>query len=213
MSSTQVTEPPSKLYVFAIHAALGLPLNVAAVPLAFFGALTLREALGEEPKVFDEMGMFAVFAVLIAAVMFSALISGAAIARGAGRTTRGVMWAALLTYPLGLILTVLASDWLLDSPQLSLLHAAEASIQEHGFMLVKSLERGMPGSGLQRFLMMIIMSPVFLVLGLFDILMMPFVPLTDSDFYVALFKLIPYFFLVLFGSALPAWAVARVRGR
>jgi hypothetical protein len=121
-------------------------------------------------------------------------------------------WGALFIYPLGLILTVLACDWLFDSPQLALLEAAEASVREHGFFLVRSIERTLPYSGLQRLLMMLVLSPVFLVVGLFDILLMPFVPFTDPDFYIALLKLIPYFCVVLLGSALPSWVIAR-RGR
>lgn len=207
MTTPTHDEPSSRLTTFALHAALALPLNVVAVPLSFFGAIELRELITDKRMIFGETGIFAIFAVLAACVMFTALIEGLAIARAGKR--RGIAWAALLIFPVGFLLTVLACDWLLSSPQLSLLHAAERSIDEHGFYLCRQLKSTLPRSGLQELLMIIVMAPVFLVLGLFDILMMPFVPFTDPNFYIALIKLIPYFAIVLLGSALPCWLLAR----
>jgi hypothetical protein len=207
MTTPTHNEPASRLNTFALHAALALPLNMVAVPLSFFGAFKLRELITDTRIIFDKLGIFAIFAVLTACVMFTTLIEGLAIAR-AGRR-HGVAWAALLIFPMGFMLTVLACDWLLNSPQLSLLHAAKHSIREHGFYLCRQLMSTLPGGRVEQVLMIIVMAPVFLVLGLFDILMMPFVPFTDPNFYITLIKLMPYFAILLLGSALPCWLLAR----
>jgi hypothetical protein len=199
------TQRRERLWSWMIHVAAALPLAACAALLSFFFPLWLKDdPLMKGPVLW----LLPTLLVLASGALISSICLGVAIVHG-GRRPQRLVYRSLLWFPLGLLLTATLYELLIGSPAQEIVYATQASIFEKGFVFTRNLMRTLPYGGFHRVLMAILLSPVFLILGVFDLLLAPFVPLIDPNYYVVLFYNSPYFVALGAGAIAPSWMLAR----
>lgn len=201
-----VKKPLSAFSTFCIAWMIAWVEMLVCFGVTAFGLIMLKPVTdGELPYASTLSGVLGLGGTVFCLSLFVSFVAAFAVLPLKGLSFKSLLWP-LTVMVLSFCGSYIVVDLLLGSPQQALLDAIQASIYSDGFAISKRLSK-------QLGWLSFILFPLFLLTGLLDLLLLPFVPFFNRAVQVQALLMAGYGVLMLIVSAIPAsitgWWVAK----
>lgn len=192
-----VKKPLSAFSTFCIAWMIAWVEMLVCFGVTAFGLIMLKPvADGDLAYTSTLSGVLGLGGTVFCLSLFVSLVAAFAVIPLKGLSFKRLLWP-LTVMVLSFCLSYIAVDLLMGSPQQALLDAIQASIYSDGFAISKGLGRRLRW-------MSFILFPLFILTGLLDLLLLPFVPFFNRAVQVQGLLMVGYGVLMLIISAIPA---------